>query len=298
MNDATELSSAALAEQEAAFDPAPPLTLKARLKRLALVVAAAVAPSRTADVLAKRYLSSTHGFIDELSAKGRHRFEILPIDDDMAIMRHSHRPGARRVLVVPGHDGHYRQFTRLLRALDQAGLSVDVTVLPGHMHHAQTVCSMRDITEAIHRSCAAHGPYDGIVGHCVSSNAALFALDGGLRCDRVVLVSTPLDLVRLVRNGGEQYGLSGRCLDLFVDRVSELGAPFHLSLPWHPIAAKRTEHLLAVHAQDDWAAPVSDVEKLRNLSPNTEVAVFPHGGHNSILSVKAAVNRIADFLKS
>ncbi|EBA10441.1 hypothetical protein [Sagittula stellata] len=298
MNDATELSSAALAQQEAEFDPAPPDTLKARLKRLALVTAAAIAPVRTANVLAERYLSSSHGFIDELAEKGRHRFEILPVGDDMAIMRHSHHPGARRVLVVPGHDGHYRQFTRLLRALDKTGLSVDVTVLPGHMHKAQTVCSMRDITEAIHRSWEAHGPYDGMVAHCVSSNAALFALDGGLHCDRVVLVSTPLDLVRLVRNGGEQYGLSGRCLDLFVDRVSELGAPFHLSLPWHPIAAERTEHLLAVHARDDWAAPVCDVQKLESLTPTATVAVFPHGGHNSILSVKTAVSRIADFLKA
>ncbi len=276
----------------------PPLPFKARVKRMILNSSAVLAPSFTANKLAHRYLQSDHGYMVDL-AHGRQRFDVSTIGQDMAVLHSSGATAAEdapRILVVPGHDGHYRQFVRLMRTLEKKGAWVDMVALPGHLYPEKTICSMRDMTEAVKRAVQENGPYDAIVAHCVTANATLFALRDGLECPKIVLISTPLDLPGLVRFGGQQYGLSGRCLDRFVDRVSELGAPYALDTPWKPIAKERSEDLLVVHARADYAAPVEHIYEIDGLWQGAEIAVFDHGGHNTILNVKSAVNRIADFL--
>lgn len=274
-----------------------PPSARARLRRGALTLAARLAPKRTAKLLARRYLSSSHGFLDELAHR-KHAFDILRLAPDLALLRHAAPTAdAPRVLVVPGHDGHYRQFTRLLRSLKQAGFGVDLLVLPGHMHRGEGLCSMRDMTHAVLRATDAQGPYHGMIAHCVTANATLFALDQGLHCPRVALISAPLNLRRLVRQGGALYGLEGRGLDAFVEAVDGLGAPFGITTPWEPAAKARHEPLLMVHARGDYAAPLEDVEHLAQLAPGAALSVFDNSGHNAILNNKAAIARVTDFLR-
>ncbi len=252
-------------------------------------------PGLTARVLARRYLQSTACLRLQDLGGG---FDVIDAGRDTAILRHAAmgKGDGRRVLIVPGHDGHYRQFARMVRALQRAGAEVDLLILPGHLRPARSICSMRHITRAILAAERDHGPYDGIAAHCVSANATLFALQDGLTCARLALISTPVDLKRLVRSGGQQYGLSGRSLDRFVSRVSRLGAPYALDTPWVPIAKARSELLLMVHARDDWAAPASDIHALAACWRGAETAILDHGGHNSILSSRTAVARITDHL--
>lgn len=278
--------------------PGPRLTLQQRVRRSALRAAACLFPDRTAEMLARRYLSSAHGYLDELP-HGKHRFDVIDSANAPPVLRlagKAPRQGQRRILVVPGHDGHYRQFTRLLRSLHTAGTAPDLLVLPGHARHEDGLCSMSDIVDAIRRTVAEHGPYDGMVAHCVSANAALYALDHGMDCPRVALVSAPLDLRRLMESGGRQYGLDGRCLTKFLDNLDSFNAPYHMNHPWQPIAAERHEALLAVHARDDYAAPVEDVRQMVKLAEHATLAEFDHGDHNAILNVKGAVAAITAFM--
>ena len=165
--------------------PPPALSFKAGLKRSALLAAARLFPAYTAQRLAHRYLCSSHGFLDELEHR-RNPFDVLHLGPDLAILRHPRAVAhSRRILIVPGHDGHYRQFTRLLRSLTKANLAVDMLVMPGHVHSDQTKCSIKDMVGAIQRAVADQGPYDGLVAHCVSANAALFALQDGMTCPRM-----------------------------------------------------------------------------------------------------------------
>lgn len=276
----------------------PPPTLRARLRRTVLLSATVLAPRLTADKLARRYLTSDQSVLDILAGRS-HRFDILDLGQDSFILRSRVRKAATdapRVLIAPGHDGHIRQFTRVARALQKRGATVDMLIYPGHGHASRKICSLKDIVDAICRATESQGPYDGIAAHCVAANAMFHALERGLSSPRIALISVPLDLPGLIRLGGRQYGLSGRCLDQFVGRVSALGAPCTIDSPWQPVAETRDEDLLIVQSRNDYAAPVEKARPLADVWPGAQMEEFDHGGHNGILNVTSAINRIAEFL--
>lgn len=267
-----------------------------RLRRRLFRAASRIAPQTLADRLAYRYVCSSRALIEDLDPS-HYQFKIKTIESDMAILRHdatASKANDKRILVVPGHDGHYRQFIPLIRELNISGVTADFVVLPGHMYRKRSVCSLQAITEAILRATEAYGPYEGLIAHCVSANAAILALRDGLICPKVALISTPLELAKLVRMGGAQYALSGQCLDLFMNKVAQLGAWQHIS-PWREIAPSRTEKLLLIHAEHDYVAPVNDLDELHKLWPNAELNRFEYCGHNSILNKKRAVSRTVSF---
>lgn len=282
----------------AASDPALPPTPGIRRKTLHL--AARLAPEMTARILARRYLS-TPAHVDHAHIASRPDISFHAFEPDTAILRHAPRGegnGAtpRRILVAPGHDGHYRQFSRLVRALQNRGAEVDVLIMPGHLEPPKTVCSLRDFTVVIREAAAQSGPYDGLIAHCVSCNGALLALAEGLSVPRMVFISTPVYLDKLVAFAGRQYGLTGHCLHRFVHHVSRLGDPYPLNAPWQPIAETRDEPLLLIHASDDWAAPAEDLKDMQGVWKNLSIQILDHGDHNTILNVTSAIRGAAEFM--
>ncbi len=266
-------------------------------RRKALLAAAKLAPGLTARHLAKRYLCSAAN-IDRARLCGAGKAEFLPSGEAAAVLRHAPmaEPTGQRILLVHGHDGNVRQFGRMIRALQNAGAEVDALLLPGHIEPDRDPCSIADITRAIHDCARTHGPYDGAIAHCVSANGLIFALEDGLECGRVVLISAPLDQRKLLRLGGSQYGIEGDCLERFVDEVVRLSAPYPAEAPWRAIAATRSEPMLAVHARNDYAAPAEDLEPLADVWAEGRIEIFENADHNTIVGQSAPVQCVTDFL--
>lgn len=281
-----------MGDQRAGF-----LSLTRERRRKVLLTAAKVAPRLTARLLAKRYLCSSAN-IDRSRLCGAGKAEFLPSGEAAAVLRHAPmaEPSGQRILLVHGHDGNVRQFGRMIRALQNTGAEVDALLLPGHIEPDRDPCSIADITRAILDCARTHGPYDGAIAHCVSANALVFALEDGLECGRVVLISAPLDQRKLLRLGGSQYGLEGTCLEQFVDEVVRLSAPYPAEAPWRAIAETRSEPMLAVHSRDDYAAPAEDLEPLVDVWAEGRVEIFEKGDHNSIVAQSEPVQCITDFL--
>ncbi|MBN9889249.1 alpha/beta hydrolase [Salipiger abyssi] len=273
-------------------------TLLKSARHNALLLASRVAPAVTASLLARRYLKSAT-FVGPVQRRTRRGVSFFQAAPDVAVIRHQPQGVRRgRVLLVHGHDGNVRQFARLARALRNAGAEVDALILPGHLDPAREICSVATVTRAIRHCAETLGPYDGMLGHCVSANGLLFALDEGITSPRVVFVSTPIELHKLIRLAGTQYGIANGCLDRFVQAVSRLGVPYPVDLPWQPLAARRGEKLLAVHARHDYAAPVKDLDALGRIWPDAHVEVFEQGDHNSILHMNAPIKAITEFLSA
>ncbi|MCJ7871134.1 alpha/beta hydrolase [Phaeobacter sp. J2-8] len=280
----------------------PQYGIKTRLRRHALDVMTKLSPRGTARMLARRHLTPSACFLADLDRYSPEDITQITVDGvtrlNFPALAKDNSPSGKRILIVPGLDGHFRQFLRLIRRLQTAGVTVDLLVLPGHLGPQRDMCSMRDIAESIHSVTRSHGPYDGVIAHCVGCNGTLFALK---HCDlspKLAFVSTPVNLANLVRQGGRQYGLDGRCLDTFVAEVSRLGAPYAIETPWDHMTANRSEDLLVVHARQDWAVPFDDVTDIGDTWPGAKVQIYEHGEHNSILNVRSAITEITSFMTS
>ena len=269
-------------------------------RRRLLEPAARMLPKPVAAILARRYLRPSADFLtgydryapnnaQHLTEGGVTRIRFSPL-------RHAAIPTSQRVLIAPGHDGQFRQFLRLSKRLADAGVEVDLLVLPGHSGPRLKKCSIREIVGALRTCVDRHGPYDALITHCVSSNAALFALEAGPLAPKVIFLSAPINLPALVRRGGAQYGLHGACLNQFVDAVSHLGQPWSLDRPWQPTVRDRSEELLVLHCRNDTSVPVEDAAAVSQVWPGARMDVLLHGDHNSILTLHEAIDRIVAFV--
>ena len=267
------------------------------LRRRCLSAAARLCPAATARLLARRYLTPSGSFI--AGAETDPGFAIVPVGRQVLLRFDGvARPApARRLLIVPGHNGHVRQFGRLLRRLRETGASVDLLVLPGHLGPKPRLCSFGAIVGAVREVGAHDGPYDAVIAHCVGCNASLLAMEEVPLAKKLVFLSAPLTLPNLVRFAGRQYGLRRRCLARFVAQVSRLGAPYPIDIPWQPLAARRSEPLLVIHARNDYAVPVSDVAGIGATWPGARLALLDTGDHNTILGQRGAIDRILAFLQ-
>lgn len=283
------------AQTQPASAVAPDVPVTGR-RRQALALAARLLPGLTGRFLAGRYMSSP-SYLDP--EKTRREARLLPLGDDMAVLRYpatGKAAATRRVLIVPGHDGHARQFVRLVASLRRSGAEVDLLVLPGHLREGRTRCGLVEIVRAIHQCGDSHGPYDAVAAHCVSASGLLFAMAEGFSCPRFALISTPVDLMKLMRLGATQYGISGRCLAAFERRVSQLCGPYRPDTPWRSLVEARTEPALVLHARHDFAAPSADARDLAQALPKAQLDLLEQGDHNSILGMTSAIRSLTEFL--
>ncbi len=268
------------------------------LRRKVLHGVARLAPALTGRLLAQRYLSPA-SHLDPAHV-ARNGARLIPLGPDRAVLRFAAsgttEHSAARVLLIPGHDGHARQFLRLVRDLRRAGAAVDLLILPGHLHPARTLCSLEDIVPAIRHCTRDCGPYDAIGAHCVGARSLLFALGEGLECPRIAFISTPVELPKLIRLGGTQYGLDGPALARFESGVARLCGRYDPAADWRPVARARQGETLVVHARHDYAAPVADARAFAAAIPGAELEVFEQGDHNTILNLATASRRLAGFL--
>lgn len=265
------------------------------VRRRILHLAARLLPGATGRLLAHRYLSPASHLDPAQATRGG--AELLPLAPGMAVLRHpAHQADAPRVLLVPGHDGHVRQFARLVRELRRQGAAVDLLILPGHLSRRRMQCGLAEIVPAIHRCSAEHGPYDAVAAHCVSASGLLFALAEGFDCPRLAFISTPIDLPKLLRLGAAQYGLAGRCRSVFETTVVRRCAPYGPEAPWREVAAARRGETLVMHARHDFAVPVEDARALAEAMPGARLEIVEQGDHNGLLHIAPAMQNLAGFL--
>ncbi|MBE9637791.1 alpha/beta hydrolase [Salipiger mangrovisoli] len=265
------------------------------MRRRLLHLAAALLPGPTGRLVAWRYLSPA-SHLDPAHA-ARTGAQLLPLGADMAVLRYPARqPAAPRVLLVPGHDGHVRQFARLVRELRLQGAAVDLLILPGHLSRRRKRCGLAEIVPAIQDCGTTHGPYDAVAAHCVSASGLLFALAEGFDCPRLAFISTPIDLGKLLRLGATQFGLSGRCRAAFEAQVIRQCAPYGPEAPWRRVAAARRGETLVLHARHDVAAPLEDARAFAEAVPGGRFEVVDEADHNGLLHVVPAARRLARFL--
>lgn len=269
-------------------------------RRRLLRLASPVLSTPVAAVLARRYLRPSADFLAGFEHHVPKNAQRITKDGvtriRFAASRDDRLEPPQRVLIAPGHDGQFRQFLRLARGLVDHGIEVDLLVLPGHTGTRLKLCSVGDIVEALRDCVDLAGPYDGLVTHCVSSNAALFASEAGPLAPKLVFLAAPIDLPALVRRGGLQYGLQDPCLARFVDAVSRLGRPWYLDRPWQATARKSSAELLVLHGRNDTAVPLEEAAAVTRVWPGARLAILPHGDHNSIVVQHEAIDRIAAFI--
>ncbi len=137
----------------------------------------------------------------------------------------------------------------------------------------------------------------GVVAHSLGAMAAVLAADGGLRADRLVLLSTPKSVVPRRTRVQRLAGLDGPSAQRFADAVDQrVGVPLgDLDLDRSRALYARSRALF-VHGGDDQEVPVQDALDVLAVWPGARLLQCSGLGHVNVLLDAVVVAAAVAFL--
>ena len=204
--------------------------------------------------------------------------------------------GSKTVLLVHGWNGRGLQLGGFIQPLQEKGFRVVTVDLPGHgasSGNSSSVFLMNDALQAVQKKI---GPIDGVIAHSFGVTATLYAATQGLKINRLVAISAPLNPQWLV----ERFATAMHLTESTVAHFNRLFNRRFGEQAWSRISTEENAHnvscpVLFVHDRDDHDVPWQHSEQLTKVTRNAELFLTNDLGHRRILRNKGVVCKAADF---
>lgn len=200
------------------------------------------------------------------------------------------------ILLAHGWEGRGSQLTPFVAPLVERGYSVITFDAPGHggspgsrsslPHFAWALRGVADVLQDLH----------AVIAHSLGCAATALALRDGLRVDRVVFLSPPLNPVDYTARFGEVLGLDDSTIRGMQQRIeARFGRPWS-DYSLGATAPRMTTPLLVVHDRDDRDTFWSEGAALAKVWPGATLKTTEGLGHRRILRDEAVVADVTRFV--
>jgi hypothetical protein len=209
-------------------------------------------------------------------------------------------PDAPSVLLVHGWQRRASRFGALVRALADAGWSVESYDAPAHGESAGDRLTVLDHMASMRAVQSTHGPYTAVVGHSLGAFTAAMALHDGFAAQRFASLAAPTGFESVVASFLRIVGLPPRLLDRLCDDIARTVFPAErdlrdrFDLLRHPVPS----HVATLFVQDadDQMHDVAEARALHDAHPGSSLLVTAGHGHNGVLDDEAVVRTVVDHL--
>jgi pimeloyl-ACP methyl ester carboxylesterase len=200
------------------------------------------------------------------------------------------------VLLVHGWEDDHHCFDAMIGRLVASGQAVVAFDLPAHGESGGLRTALPAVANAVADVAELLGPVRAIVGHSFGGAAATLAVAAALEVERVVIMSSPVSVARVLDGVTARLGLSAERRQGIEDAlVRRVGVPLEL-LELEPIAKRLDAPTLVVHSRDDRMVPFFAGVRLQRAWPGAKLCAVDGLGHRRILSDPAVMDRVANFV--
>jgi pimeloyl-ACP methyl ester carboxylesterase len=231
---------------------------------------------------------------DEAFLETGRRFSVVSETQELAAWEWGRGP---TIILVHGWGSRAGRFSGMARALAEAGFRVVAYDGPAHGRSTGRLASLPEFARALGAVTRSVGPVHGLVGHSLGGAAVTLALRDGLDAQRVVLLSTPADVIPFTTAFADHFRLSpGTRVALQRNLESRLKVRWdELHLP--TIARSLRASALLLHDREDDDVPYSQAEKIAQAWPGARLVPTTGLGHRAIMRDPAVVRRTVGFLQ-
>jgi len=204
--------------------------------------------------------------------------------------------GSPTVLLVHGWQSRASRLASLVRAFEDAGLSVVAFDGPAHGDSTGRHLSAVEHGAAMRAVQDVEGHFAGVVGHSIGGLAAGLALHDGLSADRYVAISAQAGMDALAETFLRLAGIPHTLHDRFCEHVARTfpgdvpDLRSRVDLTAHP--APREVPTLFVQDDDDRMTDPRDARRLYAAHPGSELLVTSGLGHNRVLDDRGVLDAV------
>jgi len=200
------------------------------------------------------------------------------------------------VLLAHGFEGSPAQFGAVIDALVERGYAAVALDMPAHGASSGAEASPATFARAVGQALGQLGAVHAIVGHSLGAAASLYTVAQRGSVGRIVLVSSPSALERVLRGFAGAVKLSRRGADAFVAsverRVGQPAADFDVKR----LAPLLSLPILLIHDQNDRQVPVVEAARAAHALGTARLMVTHGLGHNRLLADVKVVAAIVEFV--
>ncbi|UWR69862.1 alpha/beta hydrolase [Phaeobacter inhibens] len=187
-----------------------------------------------------------------------------------------------RVLLVHGWNADGRMMLPLAQDLADRGFRIDVPDLPGTGESRGPVRSFVAVARRLKNMCPQDQPYEVLIGHSAGGLIAMIALGLGLKARRLVTLSAPSSLDRLMelylRFTGQPAKTGAALMRGYAKtcgrELAEIG----------PAECRKTTlPMLVIHAQHDWQVPPAEAQRICAARDGLTPIYLRNCNHRSVL---------------
>lgn len=206
---------------------------------------------------------------------------------------------APAVLLVHGWGGNAAQMRGFAFPLLAAGYRVITYDQPAHGVSEGRLTGLPDFADVLAEVAWHHGGIHAVVAHSLGGTAAALALAGGkLRCDRIVLVSPPSDLVGYSRRFARWHWMPEP-----VRRSMQAAIEDRYGVAWEDleigrIAPRLSSKALVIHDREDRVIPWKQGAEFARRWPGARLLSTRGLGHGRILEDAGVLQAAAQFVSA
>lgn len=201
------------------------------------------------------------------------------------------------VLMVHGWNGRGAQLGAFAPMLVRAGFRVVTFDAPAHGRSPGRATNLPEISEAIHAVARACGPVHAVIGHSFGVACAIYAVQQGLKVNRIIAISPPANVSWLTQSFFTALNVAPRVQEIFIRKFeADFGADLWQRFSPEVLARQLDVPGLVIHDQDDRDAPFEGGAAVVQAWPGAEFVRTTGLGHRRILRDPEVITRVAAFI--
>jgi len=201
------------------------------------------------------------------------------------------------VLMVHGWNGRGAQLGAFAPALVKAGYRVVSFDTPAHGRSPGRATNLPEISEALQEVARVCGPLHAVIGHSFGVACTLYAVQQGLKVDRIVGISPPHNVRGLTQKFFTALDIATPVQEIFNRKFEKtFGADLWEKFSPEVLARQTSVPGLILHDQDDRDVPIQEGEALAQAWPGVQFVRTTGLGHRRILRDLEVIARVTAFI--
>jgi pimeloyl-ACP methyl ester carboxylesterase len=203
------------------------------------------------------------------------------------------------VLLVHGWNGRGAQLGAFAPELVRAGYRVVAFDTPAHGRSPGRATNLPEISEAIQAVAQACGSVHAVIGHSFGVACAIYAVQHGLKVNRIVAISPPSSVRGLTQKFFTALNVAPRVQELFIRNFEkDFGADLWRRFSPEDLARALDVPGLVIHDRDDHDVPVEEGMAVAQAWPGAQIVRTTGLGHHRILRDPEVIARVLAFIAS
>ncbi len=226
---------------------------------------------------------------EEMEQRGRR----IDVGDGLSAIAWGHSD--RKILITHGWESRATQMSGFVDVLLERGFEVIALDGPAHGHSNGSRANPYVFAKAVAHVYKKLGPFEGVIGHSMGGNAVATAISEGMKCSKVVLISSPSSIDDVLKRFASFIGLPKSAGQKFIGMVEDRVGKSTTFLNTATNISKGSTKGLIIHDRSDLEIPYEEALEIKRNWQSAALFSTEGFGHRAIVRQPVVWEKTADF---